>query len=84
MCLCHLVGASMMARPLRAHPSALRAAEELSLLERPVRRGTVDIMMPDGALGPHVRDQMPLYEAFTHRPMPFTLAELETPTLVLP
>jgi len=41
-------------------------------------------MMPDGALGPHVRDQMPLYEAFTHRPMPFTLAELETPTLVLP
>ena len=40
------------------------------------------------APGPHVRDQVPFYESFTYRPMPFSLAELETPTttqtLILP
>ena len=32
------------------------------------------------AATPHIRDQVPLYESFTYRPMPFTLGELEAPT----
>ncbi len=49
------------------------------------------IIMPPGESGfipfpvpasapPHMRDQAPLYEAFTYRPMPFALGDLEGPT----